>query len=141
VVQGEGLTAVPGIIDLHTHLPYSAVNGISGDWPKVLAAYLLSGVTTVADFGTFGETFAPMRKMIQEGRFQAPRLLLASRITTPLGHGSEGGRSDLFSLEVQTPREARAAVRKVLPYKPDVIKVFTDGWRYGTAPDMTSMEE
>src|ERR1043165_4560957 len=23
--------------------------------------------------------------------------------------------------------------------KPDVIKVFTDGWRYGTAPNLTSM--
>jgi hypothetical protein len=32
-------------------------------------------------------------------------------------------------------------VRRVLPYKPDAIKVFTDGWRYNTAPDMTSMNE
>jgi imidazolonepropionase-like amidohydrolase len=42
---------------------------------------------------------------------------------------------------VLTPREGRAAIRKVLHYKPDVIKVFTDGWRYGAAPDMTSMRE
>jgi Amidohydrolase family/Carbohydrate binding domain (family 11) len=32
-------------------------------------------------------------------------------------------------------------VRRVLPYQPDVIKAFTDGWRYGTAPEMTSMNE
>ena len=34
-----------------------------------------------------------------------------------------------------------AAVRRWLDYKPDAIKVFTDGWRYGANPDMTSMEE
>ena len=50
-----------------------------------------------------------------------------------------GARS--FSLEVQTPREGRAAVRRIVPDHPDVIKVFTDGWRYDTAPDMTSMDE
>jgi len=71
----------------------------------------------------------------------APRLSLAVRITTPGGHGSEGGRGDFFSLEVSTPREARAAVRRALPYQPDVVKAFTDGWRYGTAPEMTSMNE
>src|SRR5262249_35068037 len=53
----------------------------------------------------------------------------------------EGGRGDFFSLEVSTAREARAAVRRALPYRPDVIKAFTDGWRYGAAPDMTSMNE
>lgn len=36
---------------------------------------------------------------------------------------------------------ARAAVKALVPYKPDLIKAFTDGWRYGTAPDNTSMDE
>ena len=30
-------------------------------------------------------------------------------------------------------------MKSVLAYKPDVIKVFTDGWRYGAAPDLSSM--
>ena len=58
-------------------------------------------------------------------------------MTTPQGHGAEGGRGDFFSLEVTTPRTARAAVKRILGYQPDAIKVFTDGWRYGAAPDMT----
>lgn len=29
---------------------------------------------------------------------------------------------------------------QTLPYRPDLIKVFTDGWRYGRAADMTSMD-
>ena len=141
VVDGAGKTVMPGLFDLHTHLPYSSVSGVRSDWPKNLAAYLLSGVTTVADFGTYGETFAPMRELLSQGTVQGPHILFAYRMTSPGGHGAEGGRPDIFTLEAQTPREARVAVRTALSYKPDVIKVFTDGWRYGTAPDMSSMDE
>jgi imidazolonepropionase-like amidohydrolase len=123
VIHAEGQTVMPGLFDLHTHLPYSAVNGINGDWPKNLAAYLLCGITSVVDFGTYPETFDPMRRLIESGQVQAPHLSIAARFTTPGGHGGEAGRGDFFSLEVLTPREARAAVRRVIPYKPDLIKV------------------
>jgi imidazolonepropionase-like amidohydrolase len=141
VIKADGLTVIPGLFDLHTHLPYSSAGGLAGDWPKNLKAYIYCGVTSVVDFGTYAETFEPMRRLIKTGIVVAPRLHLAVRMTTPQGHGAEGGRGDLFSLEVRTPREARAAVKRILPYQPDVIKVFTDGWRYGTAPDMSSMNE
>ncbi|MGH9940469.1 MAG: amidohydrolase family protein [Blastocatellia bacterium] len=141
IINAEGMTLMPGLFDLHTHLPYSSVNGTAADWPKNLKAYLYCGVTSVVDFGAYPEMFEPMRRLIKTGVVEAPRISLAARITTPGGHGAEGGRGDLFSLEVSTAREARAAVRRVLPYQPDVIKVFTDGWRYGAAPDMTSMNE
>jgi imidazolonepropionase-like amidohydrolase len=141
IINAAGLTLMPGIFDLHTHLPYASGGGVTGDWPKNLKAYLYCGVTSVVDFGTYPETFEPMRRLIRTGVIEAPRISLAARMTTPGGHGAEGGRGDFFSLEVSTPREARAAVRRVLPFKPDVIKVFTDGWRYGAAADMTSMNE
>ncbi len=141
VVRAEGRTLVPGLFDLHTHLPYATAPGITGDWPKNLKAYLYCGVTSVVEFGTYPETFEPMRRLVSTGAVEGPRIHFAARMSTPGGHGVEGGRGDLFTLEVQTPREARAAVRRVLPYKPDAIKVFTDGWRYNTAPDMTSMNE
>ena len=44
-----------------------------------------------------------------------------------------------MTLETSTAEQAHAAMRTLLPYKPDVIKVFTDGWRYGMAPNLTSM--
>ena len=141
IINGEGMTVVPGLFDLHTHLPYATASGITGDWPKNLKAYLYCGVTSVVDFGTYPETFEPMRRLISEGKVIAPRLSLAARLTTPGGHGAEGGRGDFFSQEVSTASEARAALERLVPYRPDVIKVFTDGWRYGNAPDMTSMNE
>jgi imidazolonepropionase-like amidohydrolase len=135
------MTLTPGLFDLHTHLPYSSVRETANDWAKNLKAYLYCGVTSVVDFGAYVEMFEPMRRLIRTGVVAAPRISLAVRITTPGGHGAEGGRGDFFSFEVSTPREARAAIRRALPYQPDVIKVFTDGWRYGAAPDMTSMNE
>ena len=140
LIHADGQTLLPGLFDLHTHLPYSAVTGFRGDWGKILKAYLYCGVTTVLDFGIYAEMFEPMRKLLRDGAVPGPRVQMAARLTTPLGHGAEGGRGDFFSLQVQTPREARAAMRRLLPYKPDVIKVFTDGWRYGSEPEMTSME-
>ncbi|MCI0489690.1 MAG: amidohydrolase family protein [Blastocatellia bacterium] len=139
VVRAEGHTLIPGLFDLHTHLPYATARGVAGDWPKNLKAYLYCGVTSVVDFGTYPETFEPMRRLLEKRIIEGPRISLAARMTTPGGHGAEGGRADLFTLEVLTPREARAAVRRVLSYRPDAIKVFTDGWRYGVSPDMTSM--
>jgi imidazolonepropionase-like amidohydrolase len=141
MIRAEGLTLIPGLFDLHTHLSAATGGNVSADWGKHLKAYLYCGVTSVVDFGTYPETFEPMRRLIRSGQIIAPRLSLAARITTPGGHGAEGGRGDFFSQEVTTPQEARAAVARVLPYHPDVIKVFTDGWRYGTATDMTSMNE
>jgi imidazolonepropionase-like amidohydrolase len=141
VIRAEGHTLLPGLFDLHTHLPYSAANDLAGDWGKNLKAYLYCGVTSVIDVGTYVETFEPMRRLIRDGVIAAPRIALAARITTPGGHGAEGGRGDLFSQEVLTPREGHTAFRRALAYKPDVIKVFTDGWRYGFSDDMTSMRE
>ena len=140
VIRAEGHTLIPGLFDVHTHVPYAS-GGAQPDWPAHLKAYLDHGITTVADFGTYAETFEPMRRLWKEGKLIAPRVHYASRIATPGGHGAESGRGDFFTIEVLTGRQARAAVRRLLSYQPDAIKVFTDGWRYSGTPDMTSMEE
>lgn len=141
IIDARGKTVLPGLYDLHTHVPYATVGGIQPDWGKNLKAYLRAGVTTVADFGTYSETFAPIRGLLATGEWAGPRVHFASRFTSPGGHGAEGGRGDFFTLEVLTPRQARAALVQMAFYKPNIIKVFTDGWRYGTATDMSSMEE
>ena len=94
VIEAEGKTLIPGLFDLHTHLPYAAVWRRSGDWGKNLKAYLYCGVTTVVDFGSYPEMFDPMRRLLESGIVEGPRVHLAARITTPSGHGVEGGRGD-----------------------------------------------
>lgn len=139
VIEARGLTLMPGLFDLHTHAS-SSTTFLTGDWRKHLMAYLYSGVTTIVDFGAFPETFEDRRRLIRDGLVEGPSVLLAARFTTPLGHGATLGQ-DHYSAEVLTPRHARTAFERVLPYGPDLVKVFTDGWRYGTAPEMTSMTE
>jgi imidazolonepropionase-like amidohydrolase len=139
VVDARGKTLLPGLFDVHTHL-LAAGGGKDLDWGKILKLYLVHGVTTVADMSTYPEQFEPMRALLAGG-LAGPRVLMAARFSTPGGHGAEGGRGDFHTQMVQTPREAREAVRRFAAYKPDLLKVFTDGWRYGMDTDMTSMDE
>jgi imidazolonepropionase-like amidohydrolase len=139
IVDAAGQTLLPGFFDLHTHLTASAVTGVAGDWGKTLKAYLASGVTSVNDYATYSELFWPMRQLLATGTLMGPRINMAVRMSTTGGHGTEGGWGDFMTLLANTPEQARAETRRALSFQPDVIKVFTDGWRYGTAPNLTSM--
>lgn len=138
VIDARGLTLLPGLHDLHTHLR-SRATGAPDDLGKSYAEHLVHGVTTVNDFSVSGEMLAPIRAMTGSGAVTAPNLKMAIRIAVPGGHGVEIGQGSFFTMEAQTPRAAELAMARALPYKPDVIKVFADGWRYGRVPDLNSM--
>jgi imidazolonepropionase-like amidohydrolase len=139
VIDAAGQTLLPGLFDLHTHLAASGVAGVPGDWGKNLKGYLACGVTTVNDYSTYGEMIAPMHHLLTDGVLPGPRVNMAVRLSTPGGHGTESGWGDFMTLTASTPEEAHARMKTALAYRPDVIKIFTDGWRYGTAPNLTSM--
>ncbi len=141
IVEAAGRTLVPGLFDLHTHLSASAVAGAGADWGKNLKAYLACGITTVNDYSTSGEMIAPMHRLLDTGAVAGPRVNMAVRMSTPGGHGTEAGWGDTMTYQVSTPEQAHARMKTVLAYHPDVLKVFTDGWRYGAAPDLSSMNE
>ncbi len=139
-LKARGLTLIPGLHDLHTHLRAPAFDAPE-DLPKAYAGYLVNGVTSVNDFSVSGEMLAPIREMTAPGRVVAPRLQLAIRLGVPGGHGTEYGWGTFFTMQAATPRAAQIAMARALPYRPDVIKVFSDGWRYGRTPDLNSMNE
>ncbi len=139
VIAADGMTLIPGLFDVHEHVPYSAVRDFRGDWVKNLYACLASGVTTVVDFGRDAESFSEVRRILSSGRLMAtPHVLMAARFAVPFGHGAELGR-DWFSSLALTPEQASAVFEKALPERPDAIKIFVDGWRYGRSPEMASM--
>jgi imidazolonepropionase-like amidohydrolase len=140
VIDGRGKTLLPGFFDLHTHLLARASNPLAADVPKQLASYLYCGVTSVVEMGSDPESYEPFRKLLSSGTLPGPHVSFAARFAVPGGHGAEAGRADLHTFQVVTPREAHAAMTQALSYQPDLIKVFADGWRYGTDQNLASME-
>jgi imidazolonepropionase-like amidohydrolase len=138
VVDARDMTLMPGLHDLHTHLRSPGLGG-PDDLGKAYAGHLLHGVTTAVDFSTSGEMLAPIREMTSSGEVAAPTLQLAVRIGVSGGHGTERGWGDFFTMEAATPAAAELAMGRALAYRPDAIKVFADGWRYGRVPDLNSM--
>lgn len=139
-VDARGLTLIPGLHDLHTHMRAPGFDA-PDDLPKAYAGYLVNGVTSVNEFSVSPEMLAPVREMTRPGQVEAPNLKLAVRLGVPGGHGTEYGWGRSFTLEAATPRAARQAMARALPYRPDVIKVFADGWRYGRSASLNSMNE
>lgn len=135
VIDAKGQALLPGFFDLHTHW---TPGGIPSTTPQIATAYVSSGVTTVSDFNAAPESFAPRRQWLST--LIAPHVNFAARMSTPGGHGADWADTATTKW-VNTPDAARAAVKALVPYKPDLIKAFTDGWRYGVAPDNTSMDE
>ncbi|MBY9068077.1 amidohydrolase family protein [Hyphomonas sp. WL0036] len=135
VIKGEGRALLPGFYDVHTHWgPRATPSAL----PHVSAAYLAAGVTTVLDFHQPPEAFQPRREWLEA--VPSPHVNLVARMSTPGGHGADW--SDQSTTKwVSTPESAERAVQELLPYKPDYIKVFSDGWRYGMSPEETSMNE
>ena len=97
VINAEGHTLLPGLFDLHTHLFNSSTGPGTPDWAKHLKAYLYCGVTSIIDLSPYPEVYEPMRRLIATGVVVGPRVSLAARMTTPGGHGAEGGRGEIHT--------------------------------------------
>lgn len=134
VIDAKGEALLPGFFDLHTHW---TGGGVPATTPQIATAYVSAGVTTVNDFNAAPESFAPRRQWLST--LVAPHVNFAARVSTPGGHGADWADTATTKW-VNTPEAARAAIQSLAPYKPDLIKAFTDGWRYGASPDNTSMD-
>jgi len=134
VIQAKGKALLPGFFDLHTHWTPGGAPAVA---PQIASAYVAAGVTTVNDFHQPPEAYEPRRRWL--GTLTTPHVNFTARMSTPGGHGADW--ADVATTKwVSTPESARAEVRALLPYKPDAIKAFADGWRYGSSPDNTSMD-
>jgi imidazolonepropionase-like amidohydrolase len=94
-----GCTILPGLVDSHVHLTFSAgpvpLHDLQGDSDARLAlrgianarAALQAGVTTVRDVGSRGRITLDLRDAVATGVVPGPRILACGRpITSPGGH-------------------------------------------------------
>lgn len=133
IVKADGKALLPGFFDVHTHW---SPGGEPGTIPQIASSYVAAGVTTVNDFHQQPESFAPRRAWLAE--LTAPHVNFVARMSTPGGHGADWADTNTTKW-VATAGSARREVQALQPYRPDFIKAFADGWRYGMSPDNTSM--
>jgi len=122
VIDASGMTVIPGLVEMHAHLP--PPNGDLG--PRSLdyayRLYLGHGITTVRDAGT-GAGLARMteqRRLADRNELVAPRLVLCQRWPLPLRQWDVGN----------TPESARQMVRDFQRQGADCVKVSKSPGQY-----------
>lgn len=145
IIDLKGKYIMPGLINLHVHLPSSGKpqkretdpvklvkfmtsNGITR---KILfkmcssfaRTQLLSGVTTIRTVGGVINTDTKVRDSIYAGKCDGPRILAANMaVSVPFGH-----MADSLAYTANTPSEAAEIVKKIAEDKPDIIKLMITG--------------
>lgn len=140
VLDLEGRTLMPGLVDAHVHLSASfprpqPEQGQEPMLPGALAhilglhvrEVLRMGITTVRDVGGYGDLIVEVRQAMRYGAFRGPRILTCGRIVSPT---CPGGRffPGMYR-EADGADALRGAVREQIRYGADFIKVMTTGAR------------
>ena len=126
-------TVLPGLINMHTHLSFSALPTMFADAVsesdefkliRIVAnmrAAVCAGVTTVRDCGTWPRLMMPARAAAEQGLVRGPRIIASGAITTT------GGHCWYCSTEADSEDEVRKAVRTHIKDGVDFIKLFATG--------------
>jgi imidazolonepropionase-like amidohydrolase len=151
-----GLTLIPGLIELHSHLllhPYDETPWDDQVLKEPLElrtiravvaakATLEAGFTTVRDLGTEGAGFADvsLRDAIAAGMIPGPRVFAATRALVATGSYGPSGFDPRWEIPkgaqvVDGPVAMRKAVREQIAAGADWIKVYAD---YRRRPGVTT---
>jgi imidazolonepropionase-like amidohydrolase len=123
IMEGKGKWLMPGLIDMHVHLPADVYFGpklpaqvpdFSFDTQDTMTPLIANGVTTVVDLNATMETFG-QKKEIEKGHVIGPRIVLAALINGGSGQGRLAN----------TPEEGRMLVRNAKAEGYDLIKVYS----------------
>ena len=144
-VDLAGRYILPGLINLHVHLPASGKPKKKPSDPKKLVKLitsnglmrrvgvklcesyarteLLSGVTTVRTVGGVADFDTIIREKAAAGEILSPRVVASNMaVSVPGGH-----MAGSLAYEARTPEEAAAYVERIAAEKPDLIKLMITG--------------
>lgn len=144
-VDPGGRYVLPGLINMHVHLPASGKPKKKASDPKKLVKLitscglmnkigvnlcegyakteLLSGVTTIRTVGGVADYDTRIRDLAAAGKILAPRVLASNMaVSVPGGH-----MAGSLAYEAHTAAEAAAFVEKIAGDKPDLIKLMITG--------------
>jgi imidazolonepropionase-like amidohydrolase len=142
-VDLPGVTLLPGLIDMHTHLSASPLFGgynsllfTDSFWPVISTKHarrtLEAGFTTVRDVASQHYDDVGLRQAIENGFVEGPRMVTA---TYPIG--STGGHCDSTFFPpsmaqkspavIDSPEAGRQMVRQLHKYGAQLIKICATG--------------
>ncbi len=126
-IEGAGKYLIPGLTDVHVHLPekgfMSALLGEEVELQPIenmLYLYVAAGVTTVRVMSGF-PALLELRDAIAKGEVLGPRLI----VCTPMFDGAKPIWPAPFSRAISSADEARAAVIESKEMGYDMIKVYS----------------
>jgi imidazolonepropionase-like amidohydrolase len=131
---GAGVTVLPGLINMHTHMSFSSGDAIFHDHQREsyeikliravtnVQAALRTGVTTVRDCGTLNGIAFAVREAVESGALMGPRVIASGE-----GITTTGGHLWFCGVEADSEVEVRRAVRAQVKAGADFIKVFATG--------------
>lgn len=127
--QSGGLYTRPDLIDLRAVAPYKEeIEQVRAQLPETFARYIASGVTSVIDGG--GPFWIFDVRSLAERIPRAPRVAATGPLLSNAPPAQLQELDDPPMLAVTTAESAREAVDRLLPYKPDMIKIWlTPGGR------------
>ena len=129
--QSGGAFARPDVIDLRAIRSYAdEVAAVRAAIPATLARTLASGITTVVDFG--GPTWTFDVRDLAARTPAAPRVAVSGPLLTPY-LPPEIAVADPPMIQIATPAQARAEVRRLAAQRPDLIKI----WFVRAGPDLS----
>ena len=148
LINGRGLTVLPGLIDCHVHLCLGAepdvVKAIGKETPaetllkaaRLARQTLEAGVTTVRDVGSRDHAIFALKGAIDKGLTPGPRIVGAGLAVCMIG-----GHARFIGQEVEGSEQVRKAVREQIEAGAEVIKVIASGGVLtpGTSPDQAQM--
>lgn len=135
IIDGKGMTLLPGLIDAHTHI--ACLRGYDSNQLRnpmkfftetafATQRYLDYGFTTIRDCGVPLRVDVAVRDAIEAGLFEGPRVLACGMIISPTEVPEDDGISDMYAW-VDDADEARKAARKELAEQADFVKVMASG--------------
>lgn len=143
VIELPGVTLLPGLIDMHTHLDsdpeaggFTGLQFTDAYWTVISVPNakktLEAGFTTVRNVGSGNWTDIALKEAIEGGKIDGPRIV-------PAGYsfGATGGHCDATGLppsfeaknpfNSDSPDEGRKRVREIRKYGAEVIKICATG--------------